>query len=213
MRDLTSLAEVTGQWETATSVAALVLPTSGSVGAVGGARTQAAVERFRERKAVLTGADVKNSGSSGAVAGEAGEAGVAYTPSANGPKGTGQALREVEVSSGGKGSWTKELNKPESNTIYKIDGNKTYQTDSPGRVDKVESNLSLTRNDRNTYQQCVAGKCGVSGDEGGHLIASVFNGAGERLNLLPMNGNLNKGAWKAMENTWTSALKQGQTVV
>ncbi|GFM79946.1 hypothetical protein PSCICN_06380 [Pseudomonas cichorii] len=30
-----------------------------------------------------------------------------------GAKGTGQALREVEVSSGGKGAWTKKLNKPE----------------------------------------------------------------------------------------------------
>nr|WP_231100332.1 DNA/RNA non-specific endonuclease [Pseudomonas putida] len=96
--------------------------------------------------------------------------------------------------------------------MYKVDGNKTYQTDSLGRVDKVESNLSLTRNDRNIYQQCVAGKCGVSGDEGGHLIPSVFNGPDEGLNLLPMNGKLNKGAWKAMENTWASALKQGQTI-
>ncbi|WP_218187062.1 DNA/RNA non-specific endonuclease, partial [Pseudomonas sp. 21C1] len=130
----------------------------------------------------------------------------------SGPKGTGQALREVEVSSGGKGSWTKELNKPEPNTIYKVDGNKTYQTDSLGRVERVESNLSLTKNDRNTYQQCVAGKCGIDGDEGGHLIASIFNGPGERLNLLPMNGNLNKGAWKTMENQWASALKEGKSV-
>lgn len=133
-------------------------------------------------------------------------------PLVNGAKGVGQALREVEISSGNKGSWTKELNKPEPNTIYKVDGNKAYQTDSLGRVERVESNLSLTKNDRNTYQQCVAGKCGASGDEGGHLIASIFNGPGERLNLLPMNGNLNKGAWKAMENSWASALKQGQTV-
>ncbi|OPE14388.1 FhaB, partial [Pseudomonas aeruginosa] len=51
----------------------------------------------------------------------------------------------------------------------------SYQTDSLGRVEKVESNLSLTKSDRNTYQQCIAGKCGVSGDEGGHLIASIFN--------------------------------------
>ncbi|OPD72367.1 hypothetical protein AO903_33800 [Pseudomonas aeruginosa] len=72
--------------------------------------------------------------------------------------------------------------------------------------------LPLTKSDRNTYQQCIAGKCGVSGDEGGHLIASIFNGPGEKLNLLPMNGNLNKGAWKSMENTWSSALKQGQMV-
>ncbi|MCW8021188.1 MULTISPECIES: DNA/RNA non-specific endonuclease [Pseudomonas aeruginosa group] len=96
--------------------------------------------------------------------------------------------------------------------MYKVDGNKTYQTDSLGRVEKVESNLSLTKSDRNTHQQCIAGKCGVSGDESGHLIASIFNGPGEKLNLLPMNGNLNKGAWKSMENTWSSALKQGQMV-
>lgn len=44
------------------------------------------------------------------------------------------------------------------NTVYKVDGNKTFQTDGLGRVEKVESNLSLTKNDRNTYQQCVAGK-------------------------------------------------------
>lgn len=38
------------------------------------------------------------------------------------------------------------------NTVYKVDGNKTFQTDGLGRVEKVESNLSLTKNDRNTYQ-------------------------------------------------------------
>lgn len=27
-----------------------------------------------------------------------------------------------------------------------------------------------------------------------------------------MNGNLNKGAWKTMENTWSNALKNGQSV-
>lgn len=44
------------------------------------------------------------------------------------------------------------------------------------------------------------------------MIASIFNGPGERLNLLPMNGNLNKGAWKRMENQWASALKEGKSV-
>lgn len=50
-------------------------------------------------------------------------------------------------------------------------------------------------------QQCKAGKCGVSGDEGGHLIASIFGGLGEKFNIVPMNGNLNKRAWKKMEKT------------
>jgi len=123
-----------------------------------------------------------------------------------------KVLREVEINSGGKGAWSKELNKPEPNTIYKVDGNKIYQTDSLGRVEKVESDLSFVKNDRNTYQQCIAGKCGVAGDEGGHLIASIFNGPGEKLNLLPMNGNLNKGVWKTMENAWADALKEGKSV-
>jgi len=99
-------------------------------------------------------------------------------------KGAGQALREVEVNSGSKGAWSKELNNPEPNTLYKVDGNKTYQTDSLGRVNRVESNLSLSKKDRNTYQQCAAGKCGAPGDEGGHLIASILNDNGVRFTYL-----------------------------
>jgi hypothetical protein len=33
-------------------------------------------------------------------------------------------------------------------------------------------------------------------DEGGHLIASIFNGPGEQVNFAAMDGSLNKGAWK-----------------
>lgn len=72
--------------------------------------------------------------------------------------------------------------------------------------------MSLTKNDRNTYQQCKAGKCGNTGDEGGHLIASIFNGPGEKINLVPMDGNLNKGVWKQMENDWAKALKDGKEI-
>ncbi|HCX7356337.1 TPA: DNA/RNA non-specific endonuclease, partial [Escherichia coli] len=35
---------------------------------------------------------------------------------------------------------------------------------------------------------------------------------GEKLNLVPMDGNLNKGVWKQMENTWANALKDGKQV-
>ncbi|QCT22664.1 hypothetical protein FEM41_11495 [Jejubacter calystegiae] len=118
----------------------------------------------------------------------------------------------VIVDSGKKGAWNKALNKPEPNTVYKVDGNKTYNIDAEGRTGSAEATLAWTKNDRNTYQQCKAGKCGNSGDEGGHLIASIFNGPGEKINLLPMDGNLNKSAWKQMENTWANALKDGKLV-
>ncbi|BCL99560.1 hypothetical protein MAFF211491_40120 (plasmid) [Ralstonia solanacearum] len=122
------------------------------------------------------------------------------------------ALRQVNVSSGSKGNWNKELNKPQPNTIYTVDDVNVYQTDSLSRVTKVDSDLSLLTKDRNTYQQCKAGKCGNAGDDGGHLIASIMNGPGEKLNIVPMDANLNRGAWKQMENTWANALKDGQQV-
>lgn len=51
-------------------------------------------------------------------------------------------------------------------------------------------------------------------DCGGHLIARVFGGAGEALNLVPMDKRLNGpgGKWYEMEKTWTQALDAGKTV-
>ncbi|EOW4654480.1 DNA/RNA non-specific endonuclease [Proteus mirabilis] len=118
----------------------------------------------------------------------------------------------IEIKSGSKGDWNKQLNKPEPNTIYQVDGNKTYKTDSQGRVETVEAKLSLNSNDRNTYQQCKVGKCGVAGDKGGHLIATIFTGPGEKLNIVPMNSNLNRSEWKKMENSWVKALKDNKEV-
>ncbi|MGG4665614.1 DNA/RNA non-specific endonuclease, partial [Providencia vermicola] len=125
---------------------------------------------------------------------------------------TSTEQKVVEIKSGSKGDWNKQLNKPEPNTTYKVDGNKTFQTDSLGRTSLAEGSLSLNKNDRNTYQQCKAGKCGVSGDEGGHLFASILNGPGEKINMVPMDGTLNKSGWKKMENTWASALKENKSV-
>ncbi|HGN1708205.1 TPA: DNA/RNA non-specific endonuclease, partial [Providencia rettgeri] len=118
----------------------------------------------------------------------------------------------IEIKSGSKGDWNKQLNKPEPNTTYQVDGNKTYKTDSQGRVETVEAKLPLNSNDRNTYQQCKVGKCGVAGDEGGHLIATIFTGPGEKLNIVPMNSNLNRSEWKKMENSWAKALKEDKPV-
>ncbi|MCC7642734.1 MULTISPECIES: DNA/RNA non-specific endonuclease [unclassified Janthinobacterium] len=117
-----------------------------------------------------------------------------------------------DIESGKKGEWNKELNKPQPNTVYVVDSNHTYRTDEFSRVVHVEGELTLNKHDRNGYQQCKAGKCGVAGDEGGHLIGAQFDGAGEKINLVPMNSSLNQGQWKAMEQTWAVALKDGKKV-
>lgn len=118
----------------------------------------------------------------------------------------------VKTESGRKGNWNKALNNPEPNKIYMVDGNKVYHTDEMGRLKSVDAELKLETLDRNTYQQLKTGKQGIDGDEGGHLIASILNGSGEKINMLPMNANLNRGAWKQMENTWAKALQDGKTV-
>ncbi|HAX3558959.1 TPA: filamentous hemagglutinin N-terminal domain-containing protein [Escherichia coli] len=129
-----------------------------------------------------------------------------------GQKISAESLEKLMLDSGGKGNWSKELNNPQPNKVYHVDGDKIYKTDAQARPSQVEATLSPNVKDRNGYQQCKAGKCGLDGDEGGHLIASIFNGPGEKLNLVPMDGNLNKGAWKQMENTWAKALGEGKEV-
>ena len=116
------------------------------------------------------------------------------------------------MKSGCSKDWNKAINNPAPNTSYLVDGRYVYETDKLGRVEKVEGKLTDEVFDRNKYQQCKAGKCGIEVDEGGHLIASIFGGAGEKLNLVPMNGNLNKGEWKKMENLRAEALDEGKTV-
>jgi filamentous hemagglutinin len=44
------------------------------------------------------------------------------------------------------------------------------------------------------------------------LIASIFNGPGEKLNLVPMNGNFNKGAFRDMERMLADAVTSGKKV-
>ena len=51
-------------------------------------------------------------------------------------------------------------------------------------------------------------------DCGGHLLASMFGGAGEKINIVPMDAVLNgaKGKWYQMEMQWKKALEQGKKV-
>ena len=125
--------------------------------------------------------------------------------------------KEIELKPGQKGSWNNKLNeKLDPSTNYNV-GNKTYKTDEHGRVKQVSGELALKTNDRNTFQQGKAGqeggiKDGLENDDGGHLISSRHDGAGEQINYVPMDSNLNRGEWKRMENKWDDALKEGKKV-
>lgn len=83
----------------------------------------------------------------------------------------------------------------------------TYKTDNLGRITSAEGTLQLGKAKRKkNAQRRVGGNDRKPDDEGGHLIASIFKGSGNYDNLVPMNGNLNKGKWKRLENDWAEAL-------
>lgn len=120
----------------------------------------------------------------------------------------------IEMDGGSKGDWSPELNARNltPNADYVVNGY-TYRTDAQGRVADVEGQLDLHTADRNSYQQGVSGReARLPDDQGGHLIASIFNGPGDRVNLVPMNGNFNMGAWRDLERTFQTALNEGKTV-
>ena len=111
----------------------------------------------------------------------------------------------IVETSGKKGNWNKTLNNElEPNKIYKVDSY-NYHTDELGRVNNVNGKLDFKTKGRNTYQQgkSVDLKDGIKGeDDGGHIIAQIFNGPGEQINYVPQTQTLNRGDWKAMENEW-----------
>nr|WP_297430191.1 DNA/RNA non-specific endonuclease [Clostridium sp.] len=95
------------------------------------------------------------------------------------------------------------------NVEYTTPGGHTYSTDELGRIKEVNGTLSRNKAKRNPYDQKVAGREDrLSTDDGGHLIASIFDGSGDLDNMVPMDSTLNRGDWKAMENSWARALKE-----
>jgi len=127
---------------------------------------------------------------------------------------TAQGIQVVREIPGQKGAWNDALNGGlQSNTAYVLANGQSYLTDAAGRVARAEGDLSaLLRSDRNLYQQVRAGEIGGAGYEGGHLIGSLFGGAGEKINLVPQLIEINRGAYRDMERMWANAIRDGKSV-
>jgi len=104
---------------------------------------------------------------------------------------------------------------------YKSPSGHTYKTDSERRITSVEGELKTGDAKRNPYAQRKAGQNGPNGrndrlkdDDGGHLIASMFEGSGDIDNLVAMNSQINRsgGKWYSLEQKWSQALADEKTV-
>ncbi|KEO81578.1 DNA/RNA non-specific endonuclease [Tumebacillus flagellatus] len=112
---------------------------------------------------------------------------------------------------GGGEQYTREGRKKvlKPNNQYESNGY-LYTTDDQGRIVKVEGELDFGTAKRNKYAQGNDFKGDrLQNDDGGHLIASMFNGSGNLDNLVPMNKDINRvnGKWYNLEQMWKRALE------
>lgn len=129
---------------------------------------------------------------------------------------------------GQKGTWNPELEKLNPNTIYDVtvvhDGQPvvySYETDHLSRVVRVQGSLALSiaetpkerdKNHRNPRTQRKYGGP-VKEYDGGHLIATLFQGPAEKVNLVPQLAEQNRnGEWREMERDWAKELKSGSSI-
>ncbi|MDO6422773.1 DNA/RNA non-specific endonuclease [Saccharophagus degradans] len=129
---------------------------------------------------------------------------------------------------GQKGTWNPELEKLQLNTIYDVtvvhDGQPvvySYETDHLGRVVRVQGSLALSiaetpkerdKNHRNPRTQRKYGGP-VKEYDGGHLIATLFQGPAEKVNLVPQLAEQNRnGKWREMERDWSKELRAGSSI-
>ena len=101
-----------------------------------------------------------------------------------------------------------------ADSVYVSDGF-AFETDAQGRDALASGWLSLADAERDVKHnklQAAIGNLGLGDDDGGHLIGARFGGPTQAFNLVPQNSNLNRSAWKKMENSWAAGVKAGQPV-
>ncbi|TMP86801.1 hypothetical protein CWC05_09975 [Pseudoalteromonas ruthenica] len=91
----------------------------------------------------------------------------------------------------------------------------TWTVDEQGRPLSVEATLCETHtgctrsSQEQSHQQQVGGESRASDDDGGHLVGHRFLKDQGLKNLFPQNSNLNRSAYKKMENEWADWTKEG----
>lgn len=101
----------------------------------------------------------------------------------------------------------------ESNKTFELNGYK-YKTDDKGRTISAEGKLKIVpKHERKMDSMDAVGKGDQKEtDHRGHSIGHQFNGTDGIENVTAMDGNLNTGAYKAMETRLADAVKDGADV-
>ncbi|MDP5135228.1 DNA/RNA non-specific endonuclease [Rheinheimera baltica] len=97
------------------------------------------------------------------------------------------------------------------------DNEAVWVIDEQGRPVSVTASLGSTYSDARSsqekkHQRTVGGDARLDTDDGGHIIGHRFMSDQGLKNLFPQDANLNRGAYKSMENEWEDWTKEGYEV-
>lgn len=102
--------------------------------------------------------------------------------------------------------------KPRSITLVKRNGY-VFSLDASHRTRRVAGELTLANAPRSTRNQLRAGNADrLRLDDGGHFIASRFNGPKDAFNHFAQDRSFNRGTYRALEDNWAKEIKSGQHV-
>ncbi len=98
---------------------------------------------------------------------------------------------------------------------YTINGYQ-YKTDAQSRITSVSGKLHMKDREgrlpiRNSMQEIGGGDARES-DDRGHLVGDQFDGSNGLENLVPMDKELNRGAYLSLEREFAAAKKDGKDV-
>jgi hypothetical protein len=121
------------------------------------------------------------------------------------------------------GAETGEVSKPKPppphRTIKETHGTNTatWTVDENGRPISVEAKLDSTYSGKRSTaekkaQSSAGGAARLADDDGGHIVGHRFMSDQGEKNLFPQNSNLNRGAYKSMENEWADWTEAGYEV-
>ena len=97
------------------------------------------------------------------------------------------------------------------------DNEAVWVIDEQGRPVSDTATLSSSYSEARTsqekqHQRKVGGDARLDTDDGGHIIGHRFMSDQGLKNLFPQDANLNRGAYKSMENEWEDWTKEGYEV-
>lgn len=124
---------------------------------------------------------------------------------------------------GETGALNPDLNPPRGNITagltpdarIEYDNGQVFETNSEGHVSRVEADLSIDGWVRDQTSQAAYGNIGTPAADydGGHLLARMFGGSPDRINVVPQDSYLNRhGMWRQMEQDWEQMLRADMDV-